>query len=391
MAALAADTVAQRLHDPDTRVDALESLELQPAPIPTPIAMAAAPALLEVLALDASAVDRATFDRAALLLGRLEAEAPPDDGHVLHGAAFGDGRQMKLFEASNIAHVALRKPASELTKADATSYACLQAHVPAYSSARGWTAPWKAAGFTAKEFLKAWMSFDPVVSKKLMPTDDVPRQLLTLLLDLIPSNELPDLAVGGAWSGIRLCLEGRPSLGPTAVKGGIFEVAVAGLNAIGSPADWVSISRGKAGRAQELLCTCTVVFRLFPGQASRWDLAACVSSGLFDLCVAGIEAVAAAGVDGLHDMQYGVLYPSLSIVRSCSPQPGCEPKIRAAADALGFCLMHDCDYAKDVGYTTGAAAAQICERSHPAHITAHRRLNQWLRHATNRRLLCVWT
>ena len=67
---LAPDTVAQRLHDADTRVDA-ESLELHPVD-PNADCDGCRTCIVDVLALDASAVDRATFDRAALLLGRLK-------------------------------------------------------------------------------------------------------------------------------------------------------------------------------------------------------------------------------------------------------------------------------------------------------------------------------
>jgi hypothetical protein len=32
-----------------------------------------------------------------------------------------------------------------------------------------------------------------------MPSDDIPRKLMQLLMELIASGELPELAVGGAW------------------------------------------------------------------------------------------------------------------------------------------------------------------------------------------------
>eukprot|EP01046_Picozoa_sp_COSAG06_P096812 COSAG06_NODE_42925_length_377_cov_0.636691_2_plen_39_part_01 len=34
--------------------------------------------------------------------------------------------------------------------------------------------------------------------RKRLPTDDIPRKLVLLLLELIASGELPELAVGGA-------------------------------------------------------------------------------------------------------------------------------------------------------------------------------------------------
>jgi hypothetical protein len=360
MADLAADTVAQWLRGAPTRDAALGALERHTAPIPTAVAMGAAPALLELLSMDEGEVDRGAFDRAGLLLGRLEAEAPPDDGRALHGAALGDGGYEKLYRANSMAHAALRKPASELTRADARSYACSRAF-EAPSFVRGCTETFAAAGLGSMEYFGLWMSAEPIVSKKLMPADDVPRQMLTLSLELLESNELPDLAIGAAWYAVQFCLTGRASLGPTALELGIYEAAAAHLSAIGSPADWVSISRGAAGRANYILSGVNDLDKLFRGQSARPDLAALVSSGVFDQCLGAVSAVAAAGADGLQNTNHGVLYVALGTLRNCRAQPGCEAKIRSIADALGFCLMNDLDNVQAIGATTGGAAAQICE------------------------------
>ena len=72
-----------------------------------------------------------------------------------------------------------------------------------------------------------------------MPTDDIPHKLLRLLLELIASGELPELAVGGAWSSVHSLLTPRPALGPVALEADICGLAVAGLRSVGSAADWV--------------------------------------------------------------------------------------------------------------------------------------------------------
>ena len=126
----------------------------------------------------------------------------------------------------------------------------------------------------------------------------------------------------------------------------------------------MSITRGKAGRASKLLQCIIETCKALSGEVSRPDLAACVKSGLFDLCLEAIRAVAAAGVDGLQDTLHNVLYGVLSLVRACRAQPGCESKIRSAAHALDFCLMHDLDLVQEIGGTTAATAAQICENAH---------------------------
>ena len=129
------------------------------------------------------------------------------------------------------------------------------------------------------------MSVEPIVSQKKMPDDDVPRQMLTLLVELLRSGELFELAIGGAWSGVNNCLWGRPGLGAAAMELGVIELAAEHLRAIGSAADMVSISRGKAGRGYMPMYSAYMATKPFAGQATRPDLAACVASGLFDICV----------------------------------------------------------------------------------------------------------
>ena len=102
------------------------------------------------------------------------------------------------------------------------------------------------------------------------------------------------------------------------------------------------------------------VTRLYAGQQARPDLDACVSSGLFDLCVQMVAAFASAGVDGLQDTVHGGLQYALGFLSKCSSYPGCESKIRGVAPALAFCLEHSLDIMAELGYTTGASAARVC-------------------------------
>jgi hypothetical protein len=367
MAELAADTVVERLRDRDTRSATLAALENTAAPIPTAVSHAAAPALVGLMAMDGAEVERDAYDRAGLLLARLHAEALPDVVAV-HGAAFGEGGYERLWNADSVLNAALRQPAAELTRADARSYACYAEYEP-ISAARGFTEPWHAVGTTALEWVGVWLSAEPIASKKKLPEDDAPTKMLTLLLELLKANELPELAIGGAWTGLMWCLVGRPSIGPVALEHGVVELVVEHLKAIGSPADWVSISRGKAGRAYRAVGSITETCKHFSGGVSRPDLAACVNSGLFDLCLEAITAVAAAGVDGLQDTHHGALYYALSMLRICRAQPGCEGRIRSASNALAFCLMNDLDLVVDLGVTTGAVAAQICENPSAAAVS----------------------
>jgi hypothetical protein len=102
--------------------------------------------------------------------------------------------------------------------------------------------------------------------------------------------------------------------------------------------------------------------KAFHGQPQRPDLEAIVASGLFDECIDAVAAVAAAGMEGLHDTNHSTLLGSLVLLRNCRSQPGCEAKMRQLAPALAFCLEHDLDYMEQLGMTTGSYAAQICKR-----------------------------
>ena len=123
-----------------------------------------------------------------------------------------------------------------------------------------------------------------------------------------------------------------------------------------------SISRGDAGKAHALAAV-TNWTKGFAGQPQRLDLEAIVASGLFDECASAVAAVAAAGVEGLQDTNHNALLCSLSLLRSCRGQPGCEVKLRQLASALAFCLEHDLDLMEQLGVTTASYAAQICTRS----------------------------
>ena len=82
------DTLAERLRAEDTRAAALQALDKLPTPCPPELALAAAPALVDVAA---ATEDRGVLDRCGLLLARLLAEALPDP-RTVYGAALGGER-----------------------------------------------------------------------------------------------------------------------------------------------------------------------------------------------------------------------------------------------------------------------------------------------------------
>lgn len=204
------------------------------------------------------------------------------------------------------------------------------------------------------------MSVHPISSKKQIPSDDVPQQLLALQVELLRSHELPELAIGGAWWIVKNCVDGRSKLGAMALDLGVFVLAAEHLRAIGSPADAISISRGAAGRGFAVLEATSYVANCFSGQQARPDLEACVSCGLFDFCVEMVVAVALAGVGGLQDTDHCALFKALAWLARCSSLAGCEAKIRGVATALAFCLEHSLEFSEELGMSTGSYAARVC-------------------------------
>ena len=161
MADLAADTVASLLRDGATRTATLEALEQhERTPIGRAVALAAAPALFEALALDATEVGRDAFDRIGLLLARLAAEAS-DDPSAVYGAALGEGRLAAYYRSKgSVLAQAVGKAASEVTRADARSFACAVAYITP-SFVKGMTKPIAAAGFAkTSEWFALYMTED---------------------------------------------------------------------------------------------------------------------------------------------------------------------------------------------------------------------------------------
>ena len=120
-----------------------------------------------------------------------------------------------------------------------------------------------------------------------------------------------------------------------------------------------TISRGSANEAGRALINLREPLRMI-WQSAPHDTESMLWSSVFEECISAIAAVAAGGVDGLHDVNVDVFFNALEIVNMCRNQPGCEARIRSIAPVLTFCLDNDLDYFGSLGFTTGTQAAQIC-------------------------------
>ena len=285
--ALSPTSIAQRLVDPTTRTEAMGALEDHSGAHEAAVSLAAAPALTDVLCrLDAAEVPHALFQRVGLLRGGLMLEA--EDSVAMYGAFQGDGRFLKEHTApSAVGMGALnQKTAEQLDLDDARSFAC-GALVDALRHEHGWTGGTAAAGFgSAMEWVGISMAENPMTSAKRCPTDDKPIKMLALLVELLQSGELPDLAIIGATYSVQWCLQGRPAVAAAALELGVIELVSAQLSRVGSPADWLSTARSEsnAGRGH-LIGAAAAVSQLlsgFGGSATRPDLDVLVSSGMFD-------------------------------------------------------------------------------------------------------------
>eukprot|EP01046_Picozoa_sp_COSAG06_P011492 COSAG06_NODE_658_length_13322_cov_3.396430_6_plen_320_part_00 len=307
--ALAAATVAETLRAEATRARTLDALEAHVPPIPRELALAAAPALVDIAA---GTEDRATFDRSALMVARLLDEAP--DPSAVHGAAFA-GERFAAYKGPRLMTEATQRALVEggepLTQADARSYACLCAwenpsvvHWVHAGLCSGWAhrdgVPGHCKNFRPRRIphalrarpilsgvgarylaaplcslIRWWAqvkSVEPMQSKQ-MPSEAVPLQMLVLLVEMLRAEELPELAVGGAFGAVHQCLH-RPGLAPMAMELGVIHLAAEHLREMGSPADAVSVSRGRAGPSildhwQRVRHNTVVLWTIHPARSRR--------------------------------------------------------------------------------------------------------------------------
>eukprot|EP01043_Picozoa_sp_COSAG02_P000335 COSAG02_NODE_6_length_64796_cov_76.792865_18_plen_369_part_00 len=360
------DTVGSMLADPATRIQTLDALEQHEGPHDAALALATAPALTDLLCLDGQrhGVPHALYQRVGLLRGRLLVEAA--DPVAVWGVALGEGRYAREITAASVGMEGLRsKSAAELDRDDALSFACGDALAQAIRDGHGWTRPFAAAGFgSAKEFIGLFMAEHPIASAKRCPDDDKPIRMLTLLVGLLRSGEVPDLAIGGALYVANQCIQGRPAVVRVGLELGVIELVSAQLLRCGAPSEWLSTAYrpGKTIRGIAVGGLTAVGFSVRnSGSEARPDLDALESSGLLDQLVSALHAFEQGGVHGLQTTDIAAMLQLLSILRKSTSRPTANSLIRSAGSAIAFAMEHSLDFCEEVGYTTGSVAAGLCE------------------------------
>lgn len=72
-----------------------------------------------------------------------------------------------------------------------------------------------------------------------LPGDDVPARIARLVVELLRTNGLAELVIGGAWNTLKIVLLGRPAVCSLLLETDICRLALTHLQRIGSAAEWV--------------------------------------------------------------------------------------------------------------------------------------------------------
>lgn len=75
--------------------------------------------------------------------------------------------------------------------------------------------------------------------RRKLPGDETPARLARLLVELLNSDGLAELAIGGAWCALKNLLVGRPGQPALLLEMDICRLALTHLQRIGSAAEWV--------------------------------------------------------------------------------------------------------------------------------------------------------
>ena len=372
-AALSAEIVAAALlEDGTARAQTLAALEAVVGPHEMPLVLAAVPALAELMIADA---DTRTFRRACLLLARMGMDSlthRPVFFLQQYGATFGDGKLARCWasDESAVARSLRAKPVEELGIEAAENYACL--YTPIMNSMiRGISGPCIAVLGSSLAFLTMSRKDDMIT--RLARSEPqlyaaLPMKMTSLLLDLVRGGvtsegaPLPGATIGGAYWAIFSWASATVECAKFLVQAGLCDLAMVTLRAVGSPAQWVSVSQGADGQSHAAINLIKEVMKSCSGEQDRPDHEAFVSSGLFDELIDGVKAVASGQVplDDVNHMAFGNALNALG--RSGLERPDCQQAIRGIATELAFCLENSLEMAEDIGASTAQMAAQVCCR-----------------------------
>lgn len=358
----AAGELTSRLGSADSRETTLAALEQHQGQHPVEVAMEASRALGKLR--DQDAASAAEFNRVCLLLARLVFEAEDVPKRIEVWSASLDYEGAGGLEGHLRSRGVVWKTLCDETafgREAALTLACWLAAWP-MTCVRSVTNFYTAIGYPVTvECFGVLMKWHPLVSKTLQPNDDVPLAVASALLDLLRSRELPELAVGGAWECVKVCLSGRPANSKHMLRAGIFDVVMSFLPEERGAFSW-KIASGKTHALFTAVYAVVEVLRAHGGEAERSDKDAFVSSGLFDKLLESILNFAAAGVEAVEETDSCGITMTLAALTICLDLPECNQKLRDGSGALGFCLDNSMEMVEQIGVTSGAYCSELCAK-----------------------------
>ena len=165
-AVIAPDTVARLVLDPATREATLCALEENQGTHSLPLALAVAPALVD-LQCEATASEEelhTMFRRTGLLLARLAIEAA--DPAAMYGAAFGGQRIVNHLTEPGFFRRLREKSAAEIDQCDALSWVCGgQEAMLAPAAVTGFSSAFRATSGTMKKYFNQLLDLHPIYSR----------------------------------------------------------------------------------------------------------------------------------------------------------------------------------------------------------------------------------
>ena len=348
---------ADGLCDPATRDATLDTLEAHGGAHDAAVTLAAAPVIVEAMAADVELVDARTFQRLGFLLGRMVRDATAEESLALYAAIWGDGRVAALYNSPH--NAVARALETTLTPEDALTMAALEAGCGFVASTqRGGAstcceALLTAAGLSVPEFW-ALFTMHPLGTKRLA-SDALPKQLITLALELLrsPEHELAPAVAAGLFQSMIQSVSGRPASQQHAQDSGLCEVTVAHMRANGRPEEYIRISSKVATVVSRAICA-NYNIRVDTNSGKL------LASGLFDESIAILQAFEARGVEAVGDTNADVIYGAVNIILKMCSEPSCRSKIRSAASALKFAIDNDLLILPSTGHGSAACATQIC-------------------------------
>lgn len=320
------------------------------------VAVACTSALCAVMCRDASEVDLAEYQRAALMIGALTAlDRARVAGETIK---MGQPNWFALSKSSSsVFGAALKKDPEHLTQEDVLAMVCVD-HVHCVPWVKGLDLVAAHAGLTGDEVVTEAVSAMFLAPGGGLSLEDDSRCLAVSshVVDMLrdPAHKPIRDFTNGAWMLINHTVLARPAVAQHLLENGLLELAVQTLDREEGPQQWVSATsfwqQGFPGWVMQAMAHV-----LMGASTAGTDVTTLlVSSGYADMLVAALKAAEQIGADEACDcvVVAGALW-TLEKIDSGHCLPQIEEKVRGAEGALRFCMDSGLAHTTDLGLTAG--------------------------------------